>query len=99
MITDLLPTGLEIENARLSTSAALPWVQSDVSPDYVDIRDDRINIFLTVPRNVVTYYYTTRAVTMGNFKIPAVHAEAMYDPDIFSESSGGQLKIIERATP
>lgn len=94
VITDLLPMGLEIENARLSTSASLPWVKSSVTPDYVDIRDDRINLFLSVPRSSLTYFYTTRAVTVGNFKLPSIRAEAMYDPALFSEADGGQLKVL-----
>ena len=95
VITDLLPTGLEIENPRLSTSSSLSWIKQDIEPDYLDIRDDRINIFLSVTTTEKTYYYTTRAVTVGNFKIPAVRAEAMYDPDIFSEADSGQLKILD----
>lgn len=93
VITDLLPMGLEIENFRLSTSASLPWVRSDIKADHVDLRDDRINIFLTVPTQEKTYYYTTRAVTVGNFVVPAVRAEAMYDPEIFSESGSGKMKV------
>ncbi len=96
IITDLLPTGLEIENTRLSTSASLPWIQQDIKPDYLDIRDDLINIYLTVPTTEKTYYYTTRAVTVGNFKVPAIRAEAMYDPDIFSEADSGQIKILPK---
>jgi uncharacterized protein YfaS (alpha-2-macroglobulin family) len=93
IITDLLPTGLEIENARLSTSASLPWIKQGVRPDYVDIRDDRINIFLTIRPEERRYYYTTRAVTVGNFAVPAIRAEAMYDPDIYSEANRGQMRI------
>ncbi len=96
VITDLLPTGLEIENARLATSASLPWAKSNVTADYVDIRDDRINIFMTVPTSERTYYYTTRAVSIGNFKIPGIYAEAMYDPDISSKSGYGQLKVSRK---
>lgn len=96
VITDLLPSGLEIENARLSTSASLSWLQPNATTDYVDIRDDRISVFLTVPTSVRTYYYTVRAVTMGNFDIPAIHAEAMYSPEIYSKSSSGKLKVLRK---
>jgi uncharacterized protein YfaS (alpha-2-macroglobulin family) len=96
VITDLLPAGLEIENTRLSTSASLPWIKQDIKLDYLDIRDDRINIFLTVPTDEKTYYYTTRAVTVGNFKVPAIRAEAMYDPEIYSEADSGRIKILPK---
>jgi len=93
VVTDLLPMGLEIENFRLSTSASLPWVRSDIKPDHVDMRDDRINIFVGLPVQEKTYYYTTRAVTTGQFAVPAVRGEAMYDPEIYSESGRGSLRI------
>ncbi|MCP4146632.1 MAG: alpha-2-macroglobulin family protein [bacterium] len=96
VVTDLLPAGLEIENTRLSTSQSLPWLKPDIKPDYLDIRDDRINIFLQVPITEKTYYYTTRAVTIGNFEVPAIRAEAMYDPDIFSEADSGKIKILPK---
>jgi uncharacterized protein YfaS (alpha-2-macroglobulin family) len=96
IIGDLLPMGLEIENTRLSTTASLPWIKQDIKPDYLDIRDDRINIYLTAPTAAKTYYYTTRAVTVGNFKIPAIRAEAMYDPGIYSEADSGKIKIMPK---
>ena len=93
VITDLLPMGLEIENARLSTSATLPWIKQSVVADYIDIRDDRINIFLTVKPDEQRYYFTTRAVTTGKFTVPPVRIEAMYDPEIFSQSDLSQMLI------
>ncbi|MCP3954346.1 MAG: alpha-2-macroglobulin family protein [Desulfobacterales bacterium] len=93
VITDLLPGGLEIENARLSTSTTLDWLSPSLVADHVDIRDDRINIFLTLTEKGGTYYYTTRAVTAGSFSVPSIRAEAMYDESRYSVSGGGQLKI------
>ncbi|MCP3921465.1 MAG: alpha-2-macroglobulin family protein [Desulfobacterales bacterium] len=92
-ITDLLPMGFEIENTRLATSASLPWIKQGVTPDHLDIRDDRINLFVTVDERERKYYYTVRAVTVGNFKIPFIHGEAMYNPAIFSKADSAQLKI------
>ncbi len=93
-VTDLLPMGLEIENARLSTSADIPWLKSTAQPDYTDIRDDRMNLYLTLTEHEVVYYYTTRAVTVGNFAIPSVRAEAMYDESKYSVSGAGSMKIL-----
>jgi len=93
-VTDLLPMGLEIENARLSTSADVPWLKSTAEVDHVDIRDDRMNLYLTLTEREVKYYYTTRAVTVGHFTIPSIRAEAMYDESRYSISSAGQLKVL-----
>lgn len=93
-VTDLLPMGLEIENARLSTSSDIPWLKSSAQPDYTDIRDDRLNLYLTLGDREVVYYYTTRAVTVGNFAIPSVRAEAMYDESKYSLSGAGSMKVL-----
>ena len=49
VIENLLPAGLEIENPRLSTTEALPWVGASPQPDTLDLRDDRVLFFLTLP--------------------------------------------------
>jgi uncharacterized protein YfaS (alpha-2-macroglobulin family) len=37
--------------------------------------------------------YTAQAIAPGQFIVPPAHAETMYDPDIFGDSSSGILKI------
>ena len=93
-VVDLLPMGLEIENARLSTSADIPWLKSTAKLDHADIRDDRMNLYLTLSEQDVVYYYTTRAVTIGHFAVPAVRAEAMYDESKYSLSGAGLMKVL-----
>lgn len=96
VVTDLLPAGLEIENSRLSTSATLPWLEKSPTVDHMDIRDDRVNFFLTVTGDEKVLYYTVRAVTKGEFKVPSIAAEAMYDPSLNSEADTLNIKIIDK---
>jgi len=35
-----------------------------------------------------------RAVTPGQFQVPGISAEAMYDPEIYSRSNTGETLII-----
>ena len=93
VVTDLLPMGLEIENARLSTAATIPWIKPDAKADHIDIRDDRFNVYLTLTDKESVLYYTTRAVTVGSFAVPSIRAEAMYDEKLYSVSSAGKIKI------
>ena len=44
-------------------------------------RDDRFLAFGTIYDSAYAIY-TVRAVTPGKFAVPALHAEAMYDPDM-----------------
>jgi len=102
VMADLLPAGLEIENPRLLTTARPAWIQEKTyKPDYMDIRDDRMLTFQTVfnyrnANEFGVFYYATRAVTAGAFVVPAVKAEAMYDPSFRAISEPGKMTIVER---
>jgi uncharacterized protein YfaS (alpha-2-macroglobulin family) len=94
VLTDLLPGGLEIENPRLKTRAGrLAELPTSLTPDHVDMRDDRLLLFLSASDTERHYYYIVRAVTAGQFALPPVTAECMYDPDIRSTHGGGRLEI------
>ena len=81
VVVDMLPTGFEIENPRLESRAGISWLKAqDFKPDYIDIRDDRLIFFGTFPRQRERkFYYALRAVTQGEFTLPPIVAEAMYD--------------------
>jgi alpha-2-macroglobulin len=95
-ISDLLPSCLEIENPRLVTTGRLSWLPTNgYGPAYVDIRDDRLLMFVNNmnPGNRFVYYYSLRVVSRGNFFVPPVAAGCMYDPLIASASSSGMMKV------
>ncbi|HOL09301.1 MAG TPA: alpha-2-macroglobulin [Bacillota bacterium] len=94
-ITDLLPAGLEIENPRIASSAKIAWLQDkSITPDYLDLRDDRLIIFKSFEKSgTYHFYYAVRVVTCGDFILPSVKAECMYEPEISSYSSSGQIKV------
>ena len=95
VINDLLPAGFEIEIPRLKTSDRLTWIPAaGASIDFQDIRDDRLLLFTNLyPGGTVNYFYSIRAICAGNFKIPPISAECMYNPLIASSSSSGALTI------
>jgi uncharacterized protein YfaS (alpha-2-macroglobulin family) len=94
IIADLLPAGFEIENPRLESRAGIPWIKSEFKPDYMDIRDDRMLLFVSLPlQKQKKLYYALRAVTVGEFVLPPVSAEAMYDPAKSSVANSGSLII------
>ena len=82
VVQQLLPSGLEVENVRLATTESLPWVaDANLAPDSLDLRDDRVLIFTALPANQWQNLYSlTRAVSPGSFRLPPLHAEAMYNP-------------------
>ncbi|MGB7062284.1 MAG: alpha-2-macroglobulin family protein, partial [Candidatus Zixiibacteriota bacterium] len=96
IITDMLPAGLEIENPRLGARNVIKWIgNKSIVPDYVDIRDDRLNIYLNLRKaQTVEFYYTLRAVTAGRFVLPPVKGEAMYDPFKSSVANSGMIRVV-----
>jgi uncharacterized protein YfaS (alpha-2-macroglobulin family) len=94
-IVDLLPGGLEIDNPRLANNASLTWIAAKtLTPSYMDIRDDRLIFFVSLEkRGSYDFYYALRAVTCGEFTLPSVKAECMYEPELSSFSSGGRIVI------
>lgn len=84
VIQSLLPAGLEVENPRLSTTETLPWIgDASLQPDHLDLRDDRVVVFTSLPDvQWRTGYVLVRAVAPGTFRLPPVQAEAMYDPSL-----------------
>jgi hypothetical protein len=97
VINDLLPSCLEIENPRLETSGQISWLRGKSShPDYLDIRDDRFLMFAGLRNGrEFSYYYSARVICSGDFQIPPIAAECMYDPTIRSAGSSGRMIVSE----
>lgn len=99
-IENLLPAGFEVENPRLGTGARdesepRPGETPVLIPDHVELRDDRVLVFATIPHGHRVHRTLVRAVTAGHFALPPVCAEAMYDPDRWSRSGSGEVVIVE----
>jgi len=104
-VVDRLPAGLEIENPRLGRGRGFDWIPEKevIKPEYVDLRDDRIQLFGTLPRRdnrarpaMLRFYYVVRAVTPGDFTAPPALMEVMYDPEQVSYTSYERLTIERR---
>ena len=96
VIVDMLPTGFEIENPRLESRAGIPWLKAQgFKPDYLDIRDDRLIFFGTFPRQRERkFYYALRAVTQGEFTLPPIVAEAMYDTTKSAVKGSMRIEVV-----
>lgn len=89
VIADLLPGGLEIEDAALSTrySGVLPPAvrprKESMSGVRLEKRDDRLIVTAAdCWKGTHEIVYQLRAVSSGIFHVPEAHAEAMYNPEI-----------------
>ena len=102
VIQNLLPSGVEVENPRLETTETLPWATpsnlSAFGQTHLDLRDDRILLFTDLPAGDQwqTVYALVRAVSPGSFRLPPVHAEAMYNPALRATGQRGHLEVSLR---
>jgi len=95
VIDDLLPAGFEIENANLKTSELVAWAKkaSTLPVRHLEMRDDRVVIFADAFSGEKKFYYAVRAVSPGEFILPAVSASAMYDPAVKSIHGAGRITV------
>ena len=95
-ISDLIPAGFEIENPRLSTSTNFDWkVKNKMNVQSMDIRDDRLILFTNLyAHKTYDFYYMLRVINKGEFQLPVIAAEAMYDREFHSFNGAGKI-IVE----
>ncbi len=92
-ITDLLPACFEIENSRLVAEREMDFMKNRTTPEYTDIRDDRISFFTSLNGTPRVFYYTVRAVSKGEYVIGAVSADAMYNGEYHSYWGSGTVVV------
>lgn len=96
VVVDMLPAGVEIENPRLKTRSNNSILhQQSFRPNNIDIRDDRLILFGSFPKDKEQkFYYSLRAVTEGSFTLPPISAEAMYDPSKSAVAGTGTIQVV-----
>ncbi len=95
-LTQVLPSGWEIENTRLLNESLPTWASSLQlnKEEYLDIRDDRIMWFFDL-HNQADFIVKLNAVTVGEFDLPATIAEAMYNDSYKAVKTGKTVKVTK----
>ena len=99
-LTHIIPSGWEVYNERMTVPEAEPQETTDSSGKvtgqytYQDIRDDRVLTYFNLRRGE-TKIFTIRlqATYAGNFILPAVQCEAMYDVNVQARSKAGRTTV------
>jgi uncharacterized protein YfaS (alpha-2-macroglobulin family) len=89
-IVDLLPGGFEVVDSSARTGAC-PMR----GVDYVDVREDRAVFFATAPVYAAEIDYQIKSCNRGEFVVPPVFAESMYDRNVKARGVGGHIKVTE----
>ena len=91
-LTQIFPSGWEIQNDRLSS---MQNVTNNSSFDYRDIRDDRVYTFFDINgTNAMTFSVLLNATYAGRFYLSPVYVEAMYDNEIQAKTEGIWVEIL-----
>jgi uncharacterized protein YfaS (alpha-2-macroglobulin family) len=92
VVTDILPAGFEIENARIKELPGTEWIKDATQPAHMDIRDDRIHFFTDLSGKQ-QFYFTVRAVSAGSFRMGPASADAMYNGEYHSYHGAATIKV------
>lgn len=91
-LTQMFPSGWEIRNMRLDNMES-PGTKD--KPDYQDIRDDRVYSYFGLKKGqTTTFVVSLNAAYLGEFFLPAIYCEAMYDKDIHATKAGNWVKVL-----
>ena len=89
-IIDLLPGGFEVVGSSLQ-----PGVSTIPSVDYVDVREDRAVFYATVSSRTLEINYQIKSSNRGQFTVPQIFAESMYERNVKGRGVGGKISVTE----
>ncbi|HEX4083789.1 MAG TPA: alpha-2-macroglobulin family protein, partial [Chthoniobacteraceae bacterium] len=86
-VVDLLPGGFEVTRSSIQPG------QHTCGCDYVDVREDRVLLYTRVGPRESEIRYQIKPANRGQFTVPPVFAESMYDRGIKARGLGGTLTV------
>ena len=90
-LTHILPSGWEIYNDRMNSS---PETNATRNYTYRDIRDDRVLTYFDLARGESkTFTIRLQATYAGDFILPAIQCEAMYDTSAQARTKAGRTTV------
>ena len=92
-LTQIFPSGWEIRNLRMDDKETNDRTDK---PTYQDIRDDRVLTYFDLKRGAYkTFRVLLNASYLGEYYLPTVSCEAMYDNKISARKAGRWVKVVE----
>lgn len=84
-ITDLLPGGFVVDGDVTGNAT------------FTQVRDDRVVVFADVSRSGETFEYRAQLTTSGEFNVPPIHAESMYNPGVNATGDAEKFTVKNEA--
>jgi len=86
-VVDLLPAGFSI------IRSSVPRQQGHWRADYVDVREDRLVYYAGFGPQLTELRYQVKVTAAGDFIMPGVAAQSMYDNAVYASSVAGRFSV------
>ena len=90
-LTDLLPGGFEPVQSRDPNGATSTVTGAGL--EFADVREDRVVLYAAATDQVQTWSYRIRATNLGEFTVPPVWAQSMYERERQARSLAGKVVV------
>jgi len=91
-LSQILPSGFEIVNTRFTDYGDA----TNNIADYIDIRDDRTNFYFGLKAGETkTFRILLNASYLGNYYLPGLQCEAMYDNTFLARTKGFWVQVVK----
>ncbi|WP_435413948.1 alpha-2-macroglobulin family protein [Polaribacter aestuariivivens] len=95
-LTQIFPSGWEIVNTRFTDFGTTTKSEAR----YTDIKDDRVNFYFDLNKGrrtseTKTFTVLLNAAYLGNYYLPGIQVEAMYDNDYLVRTKGNWIEVIK----
>lgn len=90
-VLDLLPGGFEVV-----TDSVRSGENNSFQPDYVDVREDRVVIYGDAENSVKEFIYKIKATNPGNYQVPPIQAEAMYQRNLQARNLPATMVVEDK---
>jgi uncharacterized protein YfaS (alpha-2-macroglobulin family) len=91
-LSQILPSGFEIVNTRYTDFGD---ATANIA-DYIDIRDDRANYYFSLKAAETRQFkILLNASYLGNYYLPGLQCEAMYDNDFLARTKGQWVEVVK----
>ena len=96
-VVDLLPAGFEVDvgAGELAERRSIEGGLNAWTPDYVDVREDRVVFYGWVGNGVQEFVYRIVPTNRGRYAVPPIQAEGLYERSVEARSSGGALEVTD----
>jgi alpha-2-macroglobulin len=68
---------------------------STFSPEYGDVREDRVVLYGMIDKDTKEFVYAIKATNVGTYTVPPVLGDSMYDRTVVARGLGGKIQVIK----